>query len=49
MFRSRAKEEKAPTGKVTADLSKHPRSPEAPKGRPTPKRSEAQTQRRRAS
>ncbi|MEJ8634517.1 MULTISPECIES: DUF3043 domain-containing protein [Streptomyces] len=49
MFRSRAKEEKAPTDKVTADLSKHPRSPEAPKGRPTPKRSEAQSQRRRAS
>ncbi|MEV0964904.1 MULTISPECIES: DUF3043 domain-containing protein [unclassified Streptomyces] len=48
MFRSRSKEEKAPTGKVTADLSKQPRDPEAPKGRPTPKRSEAQTQRRRA-
>ncbi|MEU0372343.1 DUF3043 domain-containing protein [Streptomyces sp. NPDC006283] len=49
MFRSRSKEEKAPTGKVTADLSKQPRDPEAPKGRPTPKRSEAQGQRRRAS
>lgn len=49
MFRSRSKEEKAPTNKVTADLSKQPRNPEAPKGRPTPKRSEAQTQRRRAS
>ena len=49
MFRSRSKEEKAPTGKVTADLSKTPRDPQAPKGRPTPKRSEAQTQRRRAS
>lgn len=49
MFRSRSKEEKAPTNKVTADLSKQPRDPEAPKGRPTPKRSEAQTQRRRAS
>ncbi|MFF3321937.1 DUF3043 domain-containing protein [Streptomyces sp. NPDC002889] len=49
MFRSRSKEEKAPTTKVTADLSKQPRDPEAPKGRPTPKRSEAQTQRRRAS
>ncbi|MEU2431688.1 MULTISPECIES: DUF3043 domain-containing protein [unclassified Streptomyces] len=48
MFRSRSKDEKAPTDKVTADLSKHPRDPEAPKGRPTPKRSEAQTQRRRA-
>ncbi|MEU6882782.1 DUF3043 domain-containing protein [Streptomyces sp. NPDC046712] len=49
MFRSRSKEEKAPTDKVTADLSKQPRDPEAPKGRPTPKRSEAQTQRRRAA
>ncbi|MBD0743203.1 DUF3043 domain-containing protein [Streptomyces sp. CBMA152] len=49
MFRSRSKEEKAPTDKVTADLSTQPRDPEAPKGRPTPKRSEAQTQRRRAS
>ncbi|WP_175412456.1 DUF3043 domain-containing protein [Streptomyces sp. TRM64462] len=48
MFRSRSKDEKAPTGKVTADLSKQPRDPQAPKGRPTPKRSEAQTQRRRA-
>ncbi|MFE2118963.1 DUF3043 domain-containing protein [Streptomyces microflavus] len=49
MFRSRAKTEKAPTDKVTADLSQQPRDPQAPKGRPTPKRSEAQTQRRRAS
>ncbi len=30
------------------DLSKQPRDPQAPKGRPTPKRSEAQSQRRRA-
>ncbi|MEU9100910.1 DUF3043 domain-containing protein [Streptomyces sp. NPDC048361] len=49
MFRSRSNAEKAPTDKVTADLSPAPRDPEAPKGRPTPKRSEAQTQRRRAS
>ncbi|MEV6396408.1 DUF3043 domain-containing protein [Streptomyces sp. NPDC051907] len=49
MFRSRSKEEKVPTDKVTPDLSKQPRDPEAPKGRPTPKRSEAQGQRRRAS
>ncbi|WP_406279325.1 DUF3043 domain-containing protein [Streptomyces sp. NBC_00191] len=34
---------------MQVDLSKQPRDPEAPKGRPTPKRSEAQTQRRRAS
>ncbi|MFI1399030.1 DUF3043 domain-containing protein [Streptomyces sp. NPDC020681] len=49
MFRSRANEEKVRTDKVTIDLSKQTRDPEAPKGRPTPKRSEAQTQRRRAS
>ncbi|MEV4948391.1 DUF3043 domain-containing protein [Streptomyces sp. NPDC053755] len=49
MFRSRSKEEKAPTDQVTADLSKQPRDPQAPKGRPTPKRSDAQTQRRRAA
>ncbi|OII62801.1 hypothetical protein BJP40_03080 [Streptomyces sp. CC53] len=30
------------------DLSTQPRDPQAPKGRPTPKRSEAQSQRRRA-
>ncbi|MFB7861828.1 MULTISPECIES: DUF3043 domain-containing protein [unclassified Streptomyces] len=48
MFRSRSNDEKAPTDKVTADLSKQPRDPEAPKGRPTPKRSDAQSQRRRA-
>ncbi|MEU8544981.1 DUF3043 domain-containing protein [Streptomyces sp. NPDC048717] len=48
MFRSRSKDEKASAQQVTADLSKNPRDPEAPKGRPTPKRSEAQSQRRRA-
>ncbi|MEO3973034.1 DUF3043 domain-containing protein [Streptomyces sp. CAU 1734] len=47
MFRSRAKTEKAPTDQVP-DLSQPNRDPQAPKGRPTPKRSEAQTQRRRA-
>ncbi|MCP3817437.1 DUF3043 domain-containing protein [Streptomyces sp. A3M-1-3] len=47
MFRSRSKEERpAPTAKVAPDLSKQPRDPQAPKGRPTPKRSVAQTQRR---
>ncbi|MER6556966.1 DUF3043 domain-containing protein [Streptomyces sp. NPDC001027] len=45
MFRSRAKEEKAPADAVVTD-SKQPRDPQAKKGRPTPKRSEAQTQRR---
>ncbi len=47
MFRSRAKEEKAASA-VQASLtdSKQTRDPQAPKGRPTPKRSEAQSQRR---
>ncbi|MFF3754002.1 DUF3043 domain-containing protein [Streptomyces sp. NPDC002018] len=49
MFRSRSKEEKAPATQVTPDSSTQTRDPQAPKGRPTPKRSEAQTQRRRAS
>ncbi|MCX5201697.1 DUF3043 domain-containing protein [Streptomyces sp. NBC_00237] len=49
MFRSRANssaEKTAATDKVTADLSKQPRDPQAPKGRPTPKRAVAQSQRR---
>ncbi|XUL87613.1 DUF3043 domain-containing protein [Streptomyces galilaeus] len=47
MFRSRSKDEQAaPTDKVPLTDSKQPRDPQAPKGRPTPKRSEAQTQRR---
>ncbi|WEO97890.1 DUF3043 domain-containing protein [Streptomyces sp. FXJ1.172] len=46
VFRSRAKEEKAPADKAQAADSKQPRDPQAPKGRPTPKRSEAQSQRR---
>ncbi|WP_196217887.1 DUF3043 domain-containing protein [Streptomyces blattellae] len=47
VFRSRAKEEKAASA-VQASLtdSKQTRDPQAPKGRPTPKRSEAQSQRR---
>ncbi|MFD7709064.1 DUF3043 domain-containing protein [Streptomyces sp. NPDC059785] len=47
VFRSRAKEEKAPaaTAAQVTD-SKQPRDPQAPKGRPTPKRSQAQSQRR---
>ncbi|MFF2526787.1 DUF3043 domain-containing protein [Streptomyces liangshanensis] len=48
MFRSRANTEKAAT-QVTSDLSTQTRDPQAPKGRPTPKRSEAQSQRRRAA
>ncbi|HET6860070.1 MAG TPA: DUF3043 domain-containing protein [Streptomyces sp.] len=46
MFRSRSKEEKAPTDKVQVDLSKQTRDPQAPKGRATPKRAVAQSQRR---
>lgn len=47
MFRSRAKEEKAAAAdKAPLTDSKQPRDPQAPKGRPTPKRSEAQSQRR---
>lgn len=48
MFGSRSsKEEKASTtAKVTDDLSKQPRDPQAPKGRPTPKRAVAQSQRK---
>ncbi|OXY94349.1 hypothetical protein BEK98_21080 [Streptomyces diastatochromogenes] len=46
MFRSRAKEEKAPADKAPVNFSKQSRDPQAPKGRPTPKRSEAQSQRR---
>src|SRR3954447_3296878 len=48
VFRSRAtKEEKAAVaGKASLTDSKQPRDPQAKKGRPTPKRSEAQSQRR---
>jgi len=46
VFRSRAKEEKALADKAGVTDSKQTRDPQAPKGRPTPKRSEAQTQRR---
>ncbi|WP_312018722.1 DUF3043 domain-containing protein [Streptomyces sp. I05A-00742] len=49
MFRSRSKEEqsaKVADAKVTADEPQQPRHPEAPKGRPTPKRSQASAQRR---
>lgn len=47
VFRSRAKEEKAPAAdKAPVNFSKQTRDPQAPKGRPTPKRSEAQAQRR---
>ncbi|MEW2619533.1 DUF3043 domain-containing protein [Streptomyces sp. NPDC048106] len=45
VFRSRAKEEKSQADKPV-NFAKQPRDPQAPKGRPTPKRSEAQSQRR---
>ncbi|WP_280877645.1 DUF3043 domain-containing protein [Streptomyces pseudovenezuelae] len=47
VFRSRAKEEKAAyADKASLTDSKQTRDPQAPKGRPTPKRNEAQSQRR---
>ncbi|MET9967528.1 DUF3043 domain-containing protein [Streptomyces sp. NPDC006356] len=47
VFRSRAKDEKAQAAdKALVTDSNETRHPEAPKGRPTPKRSEAQSQRR---
>ncbi|MFE9437845.1 DUF3043 domain-containing protein [Streptomyces sp. NPDC006602] len=47
VFRSRAKDEKAPAAdKAPLTDSKQTRDPQAPKGRPTPKRSAAQGQRR---
>ncbi|MEV0635752.1 DUF3043 domain-containing protein [Streptomyces sp. NPDC050619] len=49
VFRSRAKEEKALANKATVTDSSQNRDPQAPKGRPTPKRSEAQSQRRSVS
>jgi hypothetical protein len=45
VFRSRSKDEQATVAKMTADQPQ-PRDPQAPKGRPTPKRSEAQSGRR---
>lgn len=46
VFRSRSNEEKAPSAKSPVADSSQPRDPQAPKGRPTPKRSQAQSQRR---
>ncbi|MEI5100134.1 DUF3043 domain-containing protein [Streptomyces sp. PmtG] len=48
VFRSRSKDEKAPAAKapVTDSESSQSRNPQAPKGRPTPKRAVAQSQRR---
>ncbi|MBU7599484.1 DUF3043 domain-containing protein [Streptomyces sp. P38-E01] len=49
MFRSRSKDEQAAPSQPGEDLTKLTRDPQAPKGRPTPKRSEAQTGRRSLS
>jgi hypothetical protein len=46
VFRSRSKDDKAQAAQAKVTQSQQPRDPQAPKGRPTPKRSEAQTQRR---
>ncbi len=47
MFRSRANDEKAKdAAQSPVSQAKQPRDPQAPKGRPTPKRSVAQSQRR---
>nr|WP_206314136.1 DUF3043 domain-containing protein [Streptomyces coryli] len=45
VFGSRSSKDDKPAAPVTADSSQ-PRDPQAPKGRPTPKRSQAQSQRR---
>ena len=46
MFRSRSKEGQAAHRQGDRGPAQQPRDPQAPKGRPTPKRSDAQTQRR---
>ncbi|MBR7672697.1 DUF3043 domain-containing protein [Streptomyces daliensis] len=46
MFRSRSKDGQATSPQVTEAEPRQTRDPQAPKGRPTPKRSEAQSQRR---
>lgn len=48
VFRRRSQDEQAQSASTTALLEDQPRDPQAPKGRPTPKRSEAQSQRRKA-
>ncbi|CAL9399909.1 MULTISPECIES: DUF3043 domain-containing protein [Streptomyces] len=46
MFRSRSRDEQAAPPRESAELTKQRRDPQAPKGRPTPKRSEAEALRR---
>lgn len=48
VFRRRSHDEQAQSASNTALLEDQARDPQAPKGRPTPKRSEAQGQRRKA-
>ncbi len=48
VFRRRSQDEQSQSASTTALLEDQPRDPQAPKGRPTPKRSEAQSQRRKA-
>lgn len=48
MFRSRSRDEQTAAPQETANLTKQRRDPQAPKGRPTPKRSEAEALRRAA-
>ncbi|WP_308119371.1 DUF3043 domain-containing protein [Streptomyces sp. JJ38] len=47
MFRSRSKEDHSPAAEAAEELTQ--RDPQAPKGRPTPKRRDAQAQRRSLS
>ncbi|WP_308312282.1 DUF3043 domain-containing protein [Streptomyces sp. ICN903] len=46
MFRSRSRDEQTASPRESAELTKQRRDPQAPKGRPTPKRSEAEALRR---
>jgi hypothetical protein len=48
VFRRRSEDEQAQSASNTVLLEDQPRDPQAPKGRPTPKRSQAQSQRRKA-
>jgi hypothetical protein len=48
VFRRRSQDEQAQSARNSVLLEDQPRDPQAPKGRPTPKRSQAQSQRRKA-
>jgi Protein of unknown function (DUF3043) len=49
VFRRRSQDEQAAASTVTTDAAGRDRDPQAPKGRPTPKRNAAQSQRRTAA